>query len=113
MKTLSCVAIVGGFLAANAVPTAAQEHRGLYWYSKYFGPTEIASYRGREGEGLPRWELIERAFDQGFYNAHHFHHAASKPEIYALAREAGFDNEVAITIDPQNGEVIESVVLPH
>ena len=62
---------------------------------------------------VAREELIVRTYDQGFYNAHHFHHASDRPEIYALAREAEFDNEVAIVIDARSGDVIDVVVLPH
>ena len=116
MKRMLCVAIAGALsaVALSATPAAAQDYRGQYWYHKYFGPTDPHPYRAREGrDALPRSEVQIRAYDQGFYNAHHLHHAADRPEIYALAREGEFDNEVAIVIDDSSGQVISAVVLPH
>ena len=115
MNRIFCVAIAGALgMVAAALPAAAQDHRGSYWYHKYFGPSDPRPYRPREGrDALPRWEIQTSAYDQGFYNAHHLHHAADRPEIYALAREGEFDNEVAIAIDDKSGEVIAAVVLPH
>ena len=115
MTRILCVAVGAALAVAalGAAPAQARDYRGQYWYQKYFGPSEPRAYRGEGRETLPRGELQARAFDQGFYNAHHLHHAADKAEIYALAREAEFDNEVAIAIDARSGEVISAVVLPH
>ena len=110
------IAIAGvfGMLTAAVMPAAAADYRGLYWYDKYFGAADPHAYRGIEARNaIPREELVARAFDQGFYNAHHLHHAVDKPEIYALAREGEFDNEVVIAIDARTGEVIDAVLLPH
>ncbi len=116
MKRIICVALAGAISAvafSDAPALARDDYRGQYWYQKYFGPTETVGYRSDGNEALPRGEVQVRVFDQGFYNPHHLRRAAKRPEIYALARESQFDNEVALMIDARSGDVISAVVLPH
>ena len=113
-RTISMAVYGLGFIAVCTLPTAAEEYRGQYWYAKYFDASERHVDRAAENrEALPHGEMQIRAFDQGFYNAHHLHRAANRPVVFALAREDQYDNEVAIVIYEKSGDVIQAVVLPH
>lgn len=114
-RTISMAVYVVGAIAVSTLSGAAEEeYRGQYWYSKYFGASDRHIDPALVGrEVLSRAELQVRAFRQGFYNAHHLHHAANRPVFYALAREDDCDNEVAIVMDDQTGRVIAAVTLPH
>jgi hypothetical protein len=103
-----------GLLTATAPSAGAADYRGSYWYDKYFDADDARPYRPREErDDLDRDEVQELAAEQGFFNAHHLHRAADRSEIYAMAREGEFNNEVAIVIDARSGDVTEVVVLPH
>ena len=99
---------------AVAAPANADDYRGVYWYSKYFGhDSQPYAPQPDEREGLTRGTIEISAFDQGYYNAHHLRVVRDRAQVYALARESQFDNEVAIVVDAKTGDVINAVVLPH